>query len=181
MIFPSSQLAGTLTDTERDRIRGQALRMRNFTKNYVAWSRPDDLNYENVHMEVTARSQNTDLGTAFGFICAQQTEDWSFYYFAIRPAGDYAIIRATTGQSDVILTNSGQWGASDLIAYQAPSYRVGADCGNGTLTLYVDGKRIASVSDDTYTSGRVGLFVWSGETVDSSAVTYDDFLLRSLE
>jgi hypothetical protein len=181
--FSVSQDAwGTLTDTESSlEYEGQAFRMRNFTKNYVAWSTPNDLNYENVHLEITARNQNTDLGTAFGFICAQQAEEWSFYYFAIRPAGDYAIIKATTGESDVILTNNGEWGTSDLIPYQASSYRIGADCGNGTLTLYVDGQQIVSVSDNTYTSGRVGLFIWSGETVSSSVVTYDDFLIQSLE
>jgi serine/threonine protein kinase len=181
--FSVSQDAwGTLTDAESSiEYEGQALRMRNFTKNYVAWSTPNDLNYENVHLEITALNQDTDPGTAFGFICAQQTEEWSFYYVAITTAGDYAIIRATTGQSDVILTNDGNWGTSDLIPNQAPSYLIGADCGNGTLTLYVDGQQIASVSDNTYSSGRVGLFIWSGETVTSSVVTYDDFLIQSLE
>ena len=33
----------------------------------------------------------------------------------------------------------------DLIEKNKSSYRVGADCGNGTLTLYVDGQQIASV------------------------------------
>jgi hypothetical protein len=173
---------GTLTDSESSiEYEGQSLRMRNFTKNYVAWSTPNDLNYQDTHLEVTAFNNDMDLDTAFGFICAQQTEDWSFYYLAITTAGDYAIIRATTGESDVILTNNGQWGSSNLIPKQAPSYRIGADCGHGNLTLYVDGQRIASVSDNNYTSGRVGLFVWSGETVNSSVVTYDDFLVRSLE
>jgi hypothetical protein len=181
--FSVSQDAwGTLTDTESSiEYEGQALRMRNFTKNYVAWTTPNDLNYENVHLEITALNQNTDPGTAFGFICAQQMEEWSFYYLAIRPVGDYAIIKATTGESDVILTNNGEWGTSDLIPSQVSSYRMGADCGNGILTLYVDGQRIASVSDNTYTTGRVGLFIWSGETVSSSVVTYDDFLIQSLE
>jgi hypothetical protein len=58
---------------------------------------------------------------------------------------------------------------------------VGGDCGNGKLTLYVDGKQIASVSDNTYGNGRVGLFIWSGEKVSSADVTFDDFLITSLE
>jgi hypothetical protein len=68
-----------------------------------------------------------------------------------------------------------------LIPIKAPSYRLGADCGNGVLKLYVNGQQIDSVSDRTYTTGRVGSFIWSGETVQSSVVTYDDFLIRSLE
>jgi len=35
---------------------------------------------------------------------------------------------------------------------------VGADCNNGTLTLYVDGQRIDSVSDNTYGNGSIGVF-----------------------
>jgi len=45
----------------------------------------------------------------------------------------------------------------------------------------VDGKQIASISDNTYGSGRVGLFIWSGEKVSSADVTFDDYLLRSPE
>lgn len=181
--FSVSQDAwGTLTDSDSSvEYEGQSFRMRNFTKNYVAWSTPNDLNYENVHLEITAFNNNTEPSTSFGFICAQQTEPWSFYYLAITTKGDYAIIKATTDESDVILTNNGQWGTSGLIPNKAPSYRLGADCGNGKLTLYVDDQQIASASDNTYTTGRVGLFIWSGETVSSSVVTYDDFLIRSLE
>ena len=173
---------GTLTDSDSSiEYDNDTLHMRIFTKNFVAWSTPNDQNYNSVHMEATAFNNDTDPTTAFGFICAQQTKDWSFYYLAITPAGEYAIIKATDGQSDVFLTNNGKWASSDLIPSKASSYRVGGDCGNGKLTLYVDGKQIASVSDNTYGSGRVGLFIWSGENVSSADVTFDDYLLTSLE
>ena len=173
---------GTLTDADSSiEYANNALQMRLFTKNFVVWSTPNDQNYQNVHIEVTAINNNTDPTTAFGIICGQQAEEWSFYYFAITPAGEYAIIKATTGESDVFLTNNDQWASSDLIADKASSYRVGADCGTGTLTLYVDGQQIDSISDNTYTSGYVGLFTWSGENVASADVSFDDFLVRSLE
>jgi hypothetical protein len=69
---------------------------------------------------------------------------------------------------------------SDQITNQ-DSYRVGADCDNGRLTLYVDGKQIASVTDHTYGAGRVGLFAWSGDKASSADVNFDDFLLGSLQ
>jgi serine/threonine protein kinase len=173
---------GTLTDSNSSiEYENDALHMLIFKESYVAWSRPNDLKYEHTHMEVTAFNNDTDSSTAFGFICAQQSKDWSFYYLAITPAGEYAIIRATDGESDVLLTNNGKWGSSNLIPNKASSYRVGGDCGNGKLTLYVDGKQIASVSDNTYGTGRVGLFIWSGEKVASADVTFDDFLMTSLE
>ena len=173
---------GTLTDSESSiEYENDALHMQIFKEKFVTWSTPNDRDYKNTHMEVTVFNNDTDPTTAFGFICAQQPKSWSFYYLAITPAGEYAIIKATDGESDVFLTSDGQWGSSNLIAYKASSYRVGADCGNGKLTLYVDGKQIDSVSDNTYGTGRVGLFTWSGDKVASADVIFDDYLLRSRE
>ena len=180
--FSDDSLWGTITDTESAvEYENNTLNMRVFRENWVIWSTPDDENYRNVHMEVTVTSNDSDPTTAFGFICAQQPKDWSFYYLAATPAGQYAIIKATDGESDVILTGNGEWEFSDLIAENASSYRVGADCGNGRLTLYVDGQQIASVTDTTYGTGRVGLFAWSGDKANSANVNFDDFLLTSLE
>src|SRR5215212_98259 len=173
---------GTLTDSDSSiEYKNDALHMLIFKENYVAWSTPNDQDYKNTHLEVTAQNNDTDPSTAFGFICAQQSKSWSFYYLAITPAGEYAIVKATDGKDDVLLTNNGKWGSSNLIPEKASSYRVGADCGNAKLTLYVDGKQIASVSDNTYGNGRVGLFIWSGEKIASADVTFDDFLITSLE
>lgn len=159
----------------------ETLHMKLFQKNYVIWSRPNDENYQDIHAEVTAINNHTDSSTAFGIVCFQQSEDWSFYYLAMTPAGEYAIIEATAGQDDAYLTNSGKWANSGLITKNADSYRISGDCGSNTLTLYVDGKKIDSVVDSTYTSGHVGLFTWSGENISSADVSFDDFVLTSLK
>jgi hypothetical protein len=177
----SSQTWGTGTDADSSvEYANEALRIIVYTPNYFVWSTPGDASYENVHMEVTVTNNDTDPTTAFGMMCHQQDADNSFYYLAMTPAGEYAIARAATGQTDVFLTNNDQWATSDLIAKEAASYRVGADCGNGTLTLYVDGQQIASVSDTSYISGGVALFTWSGEEAVSTDVTFDDFVLTKL-
>ena len=141
---------GTGTDADSSvEYANDALQFIVFTKNYFVWSTPDDEDYENVHMEVTAINNDTDPTTSFGMMCNQQARaDNSFYYFAITPAGQYAIAKAAAGAERMcslpIMMNGN---TSDLITKNAPSYRVGADCGKGTLTLYVDGQQIASVSD----------------------------------
>lgn len=142
---------------------------------YFVWSTPNDEDYENIHVEVTANNNSSDSTGAFGIICNMQITDTS-YYFAVTGAGEYAIGRYTL-TDDVLLTNGGQWSDSDLITSGASSYRIGADCANGTLTLYVDGQKIDSVSDTTYTSGNVGLFAWSGEEVNGTDVSFDDFVV----
>jgi hypothetical protein len=178
--FSSAQWGiGTDADSSVE-YANEALQMIIFTKNNFMLSTPDEQDYQNVHVEVTVINNDTDSTTAFGLMCNQQVADDSFYYFAMTPAGQYAIAKATVDQSDVFLTNNDEWANSDLIAKDASSYRVGADCGNGTLTLYVDGQQITSVSDSTYTRGGVGLFTWSGEDVASANVSFDDFEMREL-
>jgi hypothetical protein len=179
--FSSAQW-GTGTDANRSvEYASEALQMIVFSKNYFVWSPRDDEDYQNVHMEVTVINNDTDPTTAFGLICNRQVrEDSSFYYFAMTPAGEYAIAKAQVGQTDVFLTNNDEWASSDLISKDAPSYRVGADCGHGNLTLYVDGQQIASVSDSSYTSGGIAVFTWSGEEVASANVSFDDFAMTEL-
>jgi hypothetical protein len=179
--FSSAQWGtGTDADSAVEYANG-TLQIIVYTKNYFVWSTPNDQEYQNVHMEVTAINNGTDSTTAFGLMCNQQAgADSSFYYLAMTPAGEYAIAKATQGESDVFLTNNDQWAASDLIAKDAASYRVGADCGNGTLTLYVDGQQIASVSDASYASGGVAIFTWSGEEATTTNVSFDDFLMTQL-
>jgi len=159
----------------------EALNFQIFKKNYIVWTTPNDKDYENVHMEVTVINNGTDSTTAFGIICDQQhpiTD--SHYYFAVTPAGEYAIAKAALALNDVFLTNNDEWAKSDLIAKEAGSYRVGADCGNGKLTLYVEGQEVASVDDATYTSGGIALFAWSGKDAATTNVSFDNFKMTQL-
>jgi len=147
---------------------------------YFVWSTPDDVTYENIHVEVTALNSSTDPGAAFGIICNMQVTDTS-YYFAVTGAGTYAIGLSTLTE-DTLLTNDNEWTESSLITPGAASYRIGADCGSdGTLTLYVDGQQVDSVTDTTYTSGNLALFAWSDEETSGTNVSFDDFVVTKLE
>lgn len=177
----SSEQWGTGTDVDSGvEYVDNALNFIVFTENYFVWSTPDDEIYSDIHMEITVENNDTDSTTAFGLICNKAVGN-DFYYFAVTPAGQYAIAKAVTGETDLFLTNDDNWANSDLIAVEASSYRVGADCGNGTLALYVDGQEIASVNNSSYTSGRVAVFAWSGEEVGiNTNVTFDDFEMTEL-
>jgi len=173
---------GTLTDSDNSvEYDGEALRIKIFKKNWFVWSTPNGEIYENIHVEATVRNNDGKSNTAFGIMCYQQESTASYYYLAMTPGGEYVIAVTAKGKKDVFLTGNNQWTSSNLIAKNASSYRVGADCGNGTLTLYVDGQKIAAVSDSTYTKGVVGLFAWSGEDASSADATFDDFILMSLK
>jgi hypothetical protein len=146
---------------------------------WFVWSTPNNEIYENVHIEVTAQNDSSDSTGAFGIICNMQVTDTS-YYFALTGAGEYAIGKYTL-TDDVLLTNGGSWGKSNAVPSGAASYRIGADCdSDGILTLYVDGQQVDSVNDTTYSSGYVGLFAWSGEQVNGTNVSFDDFVMTKL-
>ena len=151
-----------------------------YSGNVFVWSTPNDEVYKDIHMEATVINNGTDPETAFGFICNKSAGS-DFYYLVITPGRQYAIVLAKDGAEDVFLTGDNNWAYSDLIAEDADQYRIGADCGNGTLTLYVDGQQIASVDDPTYSEGRVALMVWSAEEDGKAAnVSFDDFVMTSL-
>ncbi|HEY5730221.1 MAG TPA: hypothetical protein VIS72_09240 [Anaerolineales bacterium] len=171
---------GTGTDADSSvEYLDKSLNMFVYKDFWFVWSTPNDEEYENVHVEVTAYNNSTDSTGAFGIICNMQVTDTS-YYFAITGVGEYAIGRYTL-VDDVLLTNGGEWGTSDAITSGAASYRIGVDCGSdGTLTLYVDGQEVDSVNDTTYSSGYVGLLAWSGEDVDGTNVSFDDFVVTKL-
>ena len=178
----STEKWGTLTDSDTSiAYLNDALNMNVFTKNWFVWSTPNDVDYDNVQMEVTVLINASDPNTAFGVMCNQQaSSDDAYYYLAITPSAQYAIAKADANQEGSILTNNNEWGTSELITQDASSYRIGADCGNGRLTLYVDGQQIDSVSDSSYTSGGVALFTWSALEATSTDISFDDFVLTSL-
>ena len=180
--FSDDSIWGVLTDSESSiQYADEALQMMINSENYFVWTAPNSEEYEDIHMEVTVINNDTDSNTAFGFLCNQQSEDDSFYYLVVTPNGQYVIAKATAGEDDIFLTNNDEWGVSDLVAEDADSYRVGADCGaDGTLTLYVDGQEIDSVVDSSYSSGGIGLMTWSGEGSSNANVSFDDFLVTDL-
>jgi hypothetical protein len=143
---------------------------------YVTWSTPGLHSYENIHIEASANNESTDPQALFGIVCNEQGTTNSFYYVGVSPDGYYSFIKSSVAQEDVFLKD----GSSNVISSSASSMRLGLDCGNGGLTLYVNGQRIDGVSDSTYTSGVVGVFTASEDEQAGAKVTFDDFAVTKL-
>jgi len=172
---------GTDTDSLVEYVNG-GLKMTVFKTDYFTYSTPDDTAYQNVHIEVTVSNNSSDDLATFGIMCNQQVTKDAYYYMGISPNGEYAISKAAVAKDDVVLTNNGKWAASDAIKKNAKSYTLGADCGSdGILTFYVDGKKIDSVSDTSYSKGRVALFAWNAKVASGTDVVFDNFVMSSLK
>jgi len=148
----------------------------------MVYSGPNETDYKDIHIVVSAAPNNTDKNSYFGILCDQQVTSEAFYYAAITPAGQYAIAKASVAQDDVFLTGGNNWKTSKLIPVNASSYTIGFDCGSdGTLTLYVNGKQIDSVTDTTYTDGYIGLFAASDNKANSADVSFSNYVATSLK
>ena len=152
------------------------LQMIVYTPFYVTWSTFGLETYENTHIEVSVNNTSSDEDAMFGVVCNEQGSTQAFYYVGISPSGYYAFIKSSVALEDVYLKE----GTSDVISASASSMRIGLDCGNGTLTLYVNGQQIDSVSDASYPNGVVGLFAASDDLDSGATVTFDDFVMTKL-
>ena len=143
---------------------------------FVTWSTFGLETYENTHIEVSVNNTSSDEDALFGVVCNAQGSTQAFYYVGVSPSGYYAFIKSSVALEDVYLKE----GTSDVISASASSMRIGLDCGNGTLALYVNGQQIDSVSDASYPNGVVGLFAASDDLDSGATVTFDDFVMTKL-
>ncbi len=147
-----------------------------YQPSYVTWSTFGLETYENTHIEVSVKNTSSDPEAMFGVVCNEQGDTQAFYYVGVSPSGYYAFIKSSVALDDVYLKE----GNSDVISASSSSMRIGLDCGNGTLALYVNGQQIDSVSDASYPSGVVGLFAASDDQESGASVIFDDFVMTKL-
>ena len=168
---------GTGTDTASSvEYANDAFQMIVYQPFYVTWSTFGVETYENTHIEVSVNNASPDPEALFGIVCNEQGSTQAFYYVGVSPNGYYAFIKSSVALEDVYLKE----GNSDVISASSSSMRLGLDCGNGTLTLYVNGQQIDSVSDASYPNGVVGLFAASDDQDSGTNVTFDDFVMTKL-
>jgi len=152
-----------------------------FTTELLVWANPNgaNLSLADVHVEVTARNIGAATEPGFGIICSY-VDEANTYRMGVSSDGFHIITKRVDGVETVLTDpENGQWTTSDRVPLNASSYRLGADCGNGTLTLYVDGRRVASVNDSTLTAGTVGLFAaaFAEQPVE---IRFDDLVVTAL-
>ncbi len=168
---------GTGTDSSSSvEYANGGLQMIVYTPFFVTWSTQSLESFENVHIEASVKNESTDPEALYGIVCNEQGSTQSFYYVGVSSDGYYAFIKSAVAQDDVFLKE----GTSDLISISSGSVRLGLDCGGGSLTLYVNGQKVDSVSDSTYTSGVIGLFAASDDENSGANVTFDDFVVTKL-
>jgi len=140
---------------------------------WFRWGNASEDNLSDIHIETTARSTGSATDGTFGVIC-HYVDNKNYYYVGIGSDGYHILAKDVDGEDKTLSKGT------DKVPQNEDTYNLGVDCGNGKLALYVNGKKIDSVTDDTFTTGKIGLFAWSSKDKDVE-VHFDDFVVTELK
>lgn len=145
------------------------------TSNWFAWAYRGD-KFTDVSVEVNARLASGAPDGHFGVLC-RYVDAENFYYFAVGADGYYAIFRRAGGNVR-ILTGDGSGMLPSPAIRTGQRNQIRAVCLGDSLSLYVNGEMVATVSDRTLTRGHVGLGAGSGPG-GSTLIQFDDFVVTA--
>ncbi len=117
----------------------------------------------------------------FGILC--RAGDDGYYALEISTDGWYGIGKVE-GDEYTLLAGPDEepdrGDSVDVALRQAEQLgrRLRADCSGDTLTLYVDGERLAEVQDASYVTGSVGLAAYNIDA-PRTKVVFDNFVVRT--
>jgi hypothetical protein len=129
------------------------------------------LQFTNTRIEVDASKIAGPDDNDFGIICRFQDEN-NFYFFEISSDGYYGIGKYINNQ--LTLLNNTKMQASEIIHQGNASNHLRADCDQSNLVFYVNGQKLAQISDNDFKSGDVGLIAGTFKT-SGTDILFDNF------
>ncbi|MBE3067033.1 MAG: hypothetical protein IMZ73_06340, partial [Chloroflexi bacterium] len=128
-----------------------------------------------VRIEVDATKIGGPDDNAFGVICRYQDVD-NYYYFYISSDGYVGIGVDKAGTKTIISSSDGNLTSDSSVTQGAVTNHLRADCIGNTLTLFVNGTQVATVTDSTFTGGDVGL-VAKTFSVGGTDIMFNNFFV----
>ncbi len=125
-----------------------------------------------IEVDATQISAPPNNNNDYGVVCRDQG-DGNGYYLVISGDGAYAILKFQDGNFE----NLTDWTPSGAIKQGNATNRIRAVCDGSNLTLFVNSTRLASVQDDTFTKGYLGLTATSYET-EATEIHFDHLLVQ---
>jgi len=121
----------------------------------MLWVNPY-LYFTDVSLEVQANKVAGPDDNYFGLICRYQDQN-NFYFLVISSDGFYGIGKLSNGDSLWIGMDS--WQYSQAIHQGETTNLLRADCVGNALSLYANDTLLATVTDDDFSAGDIGLLV----------------------
>ncbi len=133
------------------------------------------LDLKDVRIEVDALKVGGERDNRFGVICRAASKD-NFYTFIISSDGYYGIGKIV-GQ-DYRLIGMDALQPHEAILKGSAANHIRADCIGDTLTLYVNGEKLAEVQDTDFSSGDIGLIAGTYQTPGTD-IRFDNLVVYS--
>ena len=136
------------------------------------WANPGR-SFGDVRVEVDATKAGGPDDNDFGLICRYQ-DTGNFYAFLISSDGYFAIMKVSQGNSEMLGTDGME--LAEAVRKGGTTNHIRGDCVGNQLTLHVNGQRVHSVNDSTFSSGDVGLLAGTyGES--GTDIHFDNFFV----
>jgi hypothetical protein len=126
-----------------------------------------------IEVDATQVSAPTNNNNDYGVVCREQG-DGSGYYLLISGDGYYGIARAEEGNFEWLV----DWTKSNVIRQGNATNHIRAVCDGSTLELFVNGQRLATAEDDTFTRGDIALTATTYED-EPTDVHFDNLVVRA--
>jgi hypothetical protein len=128
-----------------------------------------------VSVEVDATKTGGPDDNYIGVICRYQDEN-NYYFFAISSDGFAGIAMYKANQMSMLTGNSFKY--SSAIAQGAATNHIRADCIGNSLTLYINGQKVASIDDSTFSDGGQAGLLASANSIAGVDILFSNFVVR---
>jgi len=142
----------------------------------MAWANPG-LDFFDVIVDTDAIKMSGTNDNSIGIICrySETGESSSFYFFVISSDGFYGIGKVMSDQQEMISSENMEY--SDVIQQGEVPNHLQADCIGNHLVLHVNGQELARSTDETLTSGDVGLIA-GAFSPPGTDILFDNFVVK---
>jgi hypothetical protein len=127
-----------------------------------------------IEVDVTQVSAPANNNNDYGVACREQGDGTGHgYYLLISGDGYYGIAKAEDEEFEWLV----DWAASDVIRQGNATNHIRAVCDGSTLALFVNGQRLATTEDDTFTGGDIALTATSYEA-EPTEIHFDNLVVN---
>ncbi len=151
---------------------GDTLRILINQKDSFFWSTPELEIADSVVNVSTVKLSGPD-DNLFGLVCRMQ-DDRNYYAFLVSSDGYYGIVKVENGFQQIL--GPGEMGTTKLVQAENKINHIRADCDGNELTLYLNWEKLASVTDDSFKKGKVGVIAGTLENIGTD-IRFDNFIV----
>ncbi|MCL4298894.1 MAG: serine/threonine protein kinase [Anaerolineae bacterium] len=141
------------------------------------WNNLADTEYDNFifSVEATPVEKKVASNFAYGLTLRENVDDANLYAFEVNSDGYYMVSVLYNGEWETLV----EWAESPVINREGTN-QLTVKAAGSSFTFYVNGIEVASLEDDTLSSGAIGVALDLYEEGDKATVDFDNLVIRSL-